>query len=135
MVCYTAFPAIAVAAHTSCPTRSPGILPITCREHAVQPEGVRSTIREEKISRAIERLFGLWWTEEMKEAIRREVGAEGLAEIEEMSAFANQPDLWIHAPSTERAYDEVQILLREKYPSLSDAAVTRLATAAAYGWK
>jgi hypothetical protein len=52
-----------------------------------------------------------------------------------MSAFANQPGLWIHAPSTERASDEVQILLREKYPSLSDAAVKRSATAATYGWK
>jgi hypothetical protein len=92
-------------------------------------------MRNEKISQAIESHFGLWWTEEMKKALRRDVGPDGLAKIEEISAFANQPDLWIYASSTEQAYDDVQVLLREKYPFLSDAAVTRIATSAAYGWK
>ena len=64
-------------------------------------------MQDAKISEAIEKHFGLWWTEEMKEAILQEVGPEGLARIEEISAFANQPDLWIHAASLDAAYDKV----------------------------
>jgi len=92
-------------------------------------------MQDAKISEAIEKHFGLWWTEEMKVAIVQEVGPEGLARIEEISAFANQPDLWIYAASTDTAYDKVQALLQEKYPFLSGAAVSRVATSAAYGWK
>ncbi len=48
---------------------------------------------EDKINQAIENHFGLWWTDEITEAIRRDAGAEGLARIQEISSFANDPDL------------------------------------------
>jgi hypothetical protein len=88
----------------------------------------------EKINKAIEDHFGLWWTDGSRQAILRDVGPEGLALIEEMSAVANDADLWMHAPS-EKAYDDAQRCLKEKYPFLSCAAVARIATSAAYGWK
>ena len=88
----------------------------------------------EKINQAIEAHFGLWWTEESRQALLRDVGPEGLALIEAMSAVANDADLWMSAPS-EKAYDDAQRRLKETYPFLSDAAVVRIATSAAYGWK
>lgn len=88
----------------------------------------------DKINKAIEAHFGLWWTDESKQAILAEVGAEGLARIEEMSSFANDPDLWTYEPH-EQAYAKTQTLLREEYPFLSEAAILRLANSAAYGWK
>jgi hypothetical protein len=90
----------------------------------------------EKINRAIVDHYGLTgWSEATTEAIRRDAGEEGLALIREISSLANQPEQWIHAASHMGAYEEVQRLLREKYPFLWSDAVVRVATAAAYGWK
>ena len=90
----------------------------------------------EAINRAVETHYGtLGWTEQAREAARAEVGDEAVARIGEMSSFANDPEHWVHAPSHMGAYNDVQRLLRERYPFLSPDAVQRIATSAAYGWK
>jgi len=89
----------------------------------------------QKINQAIVDHFGLWWTDENRSAILRDAGPEGLAKIEEISSFANQPDLWIYASSTDSAYNEVQKVLGQEYPFLSGRAILRIASSAAYGWK
>lgn len=87
-----------------------------------------------QISKAIEDHYALWWTAEMEQAILADVGTEGLAQVKEISSFANAPEHWVYEPH-DRAYSNVQSLLHEKYPFLSAAAVQRIATSAAYGWK
>lgn len=94
-----------------------------------------NAVTPERINQAIEDHFGLWWTDESKQNILADVGPDGLARIEEISAVANDPDLWIYAASTDQAYEQAKTLLREQFPLLSEAAVTRIATSAAYGWK
>ena len=88
----------------------------------------------EKINKAIEDHFGLWWTDESKQAILEAVGAAGLAQIEEISSVASAAEVWLYSP-TAQAYDNAQRLLREKYPFLSDTAILQVANSAAYGWK
>jgi len=104
-----------------------GISTLGARNSPMAPEST-------EISRAIEAHYALWWTDEMKAAILADVGPEGLALIEEISSFANDPDIWIYG-STQQSYEDVQALLRQKYDFLSDASVSRIASAAAYGWK
>ena len=88
----------------------------------------------EKINKAIEDHFGLWWTDESRQAILEDVGVEGLAQIEEISTFANDADLWQYTPSLQ-AYETMKRRLRETYPFLSNTAILQVATSAAYGWK
>lgn len=92
------------------------------------------SVTPEAINKAIEDHFALWWTDEMKANILRDVGPEGMAKIQEISSFANDPDIWTYS-SMDQAYAKTQTLLRQQYPFLSDAAIGRVSTSAAYGWK
>ena len=87
-----------------------------------------------KMNAAIEAHFRLWWTDESKDAIRRDVGEDGLRQIQELSSFASREEIWLYLPP-EQAYRETQRQLREEYPFLSEGAVMRLTSSAAYGWK
>ena len=86
------------------------------------------------ISRAIVDHFGLWWTDEARDAILKDVGDDGLKQVEEIISDAGSAERWLYA-NPEAAYYQTQAMLREKYPYLSDAAVLRAANSAAYGWK
>jgi hypothetical protein len=90
---------------------------------------------ERRVSAAIAHRLGLMWNEETEAAIRADVGEDGLALVKEIDAFANRPEFWQSAPSTDRAHDRVQRDLKNKYPFLSAPAVQRLATRAAWGWR
>jgi hypothetical protein len=88
-----------------------------------------------RVSGAIERHLGLMWDEKRREAVREEVGEEGLALVQEIDAFANRAEFWTRVSSTDRGYAEMQRLLRERYGFLSEGAVRRVATRAAWGWR
>ena len=91
---------------------------------------------EESVNRAIEAHYGtLGLTAEAAEAIRDRAGPDALEKVREISSFANTPEHWIYAESHDRAYRDVQRLLRERFPFLSADALQRVATSAAYGWK
>ena len=87
------------------------------------------------INKAIEDHYPLSWSEQTSGAILQDAGAECLARIEEIRSFSNTPDHWIYASSHDRAYEAIQVLLREKYPFLTDKSVTWVATCAAWGWR
>jgi hypothetical protein len=86
------------------------------------------------INHAIEHHLSLWFTPESEAAITAEVGAEGLALIKEISDFANTPAFWMEGTNMQ-CYYAVQSKLATRYPFLTSAAITRIATSAAWGWK
>lgn len=89
-----------------------------------------------RINAAVEAHYGVLGLDApTREVIMRDAGEDGLALIREVSSFANEPGHWVYAESHIEAYNEVQRLLGQKYPSLSPGAVMRIATSAAYGWK
>lgn len=88
----------------------------------------------DRVSRAIELHLGLWFTPEIETAITAEGGGELLVMVREICSFAESPEFWMHGEHMAN-YHAVQARIREAYPFLSDAAVTRVATSAAYGWK
>jgi hypothetical protein len=98
--------------------------------------GERNAMTYETVNQAIVDHYAVTGlTDATKEAIRRDAGEDGLALIHEMSSFANQPEIWVHAESHTQAYNDVQRLLQDTYPFLRADAVLRIATSAAYGWK
>jgi hypothetical protein len=89
---------------------------------------------DHRVSEAIAKHVGLMWGQQDDEAIRAEVGEEGLKRAREIDAFANRAELWTQGDGDQN-YRQVQKELAGKYPFLSKDAIQRLSTRAAWGWR
>lgn len=88
----------------------------------------------EKINAAIEAHVACWWTPESEAAVVQAVGESGLALIKEMESCAGDAEIWQTA-GTDIALAAAERAVRKAYPFLSETAIARLVTGAAYGWK
>lgn len=76
-----------------------------------------------------------WQTEAAFGAVADAAGPEGLAAVEEMTAFAaDQTDLWL-GEAYGVAWAGVERRVRERYPDLTGSAARAIAAHAAYQWK
>jgi hypothetical protein len=88
-----------------------------------------------RVSRALEKHLGLNLDAASWEVIRAEVGEDGLALAKEIDCYANRAEFWQNARSADRAYEQVQRDLANRYPYLSAGAIQRLSTRAAWSWR
>lgn len=88
-----------------------------------------------RVSASLEKHLGLSFDAASWEAIRAEVGEAGLALAKEIDGYANRAEFWQNARAHDRAYEQVQRDLADRYPYLSAGAIQRLSTRAAWGWR
>jgi hypothetical protein len=90
---------------------------------------------DRRVGDAIAAHLGLMWDKKTEAALLAAVGQDGLARAKEIDAFANRAEIWTTARTHDEAYQRTQRDLADKFPFLSPAAIQRLSTRAAWGWR